>query len=281
MRNKNYWNNLSIPNIPAAPIIGNFKDVFFAKSSAFDSMMDFYNHKNAKNQPIVGINVIFKPGIVIRSPELCKQILVRDFNSFPNRYSSSDQKSDAMGSYSLFLHKNPGWKELRTKISPVFSSGKIKQMFHLVQNVAKAMDAMLIDEKYVDIKDISARYTTDVIATCAFGVEANSLNNPDAEFRKNGKHIFDFTLYRALEITSVFFFPQIVSWFRFKVFSEKSTEFLRSTLHDVMKAREESGNKRNDLIDTLLAIRDDIKNSSAIFNSKNSSQLKVILNKTN
>lgn len=38
----------------------------------------------------------------------------------------------------------------------------------------------------IDIKDILARYTTDVIASCAFGVEANSLKDPNSEFRESG-----------------------------------------------------------------------------------------------
>ncbi len=38
----------------------------------------------------------------------------------------------------------------------------------------------------VDIKDFFARYTTDVIGSCAFGIEANSLANPESDFIKNG-----------------------------------------------------------------------------------------------
>lgn len=68
-----------------------------------------------------------------------------------------------------------------------------------------------------EAKDFAARYTTDVIATCAYGVNANSLNDPISDFRRNGREIFDFTLYRMIELTSMFFLPQVVSLFGMRV----------------------------------------------------------------
>lgn len=68
-----------------------------------------------------------------------------------------------------------------------------------------------------EFRDIFARYTTDIIASCAFGVQVNSLRNPECEFRKNSRSITTFTLLRAVEFTSVFFLPELVPWFRFKV----------------------------------------------------------------
>lgn len=68
-----------------------------------------------------------------------------------------------------------------------------------------------------DVKDLCTRYAIDVIASCAYGVEANSLKLPHGDFVTNGKKIFEFKLLRALELFSIAFFPEIVSLFRFKV----------------------------------------------------------------
>lgn len=130
-----------------------------------------------------------------------------------------------MGSANLFFAKHPSWKYIRNRISPFFTSGKMKQMYGAMCSVAEDLDrrfgSVEIDtttgRACVEVSEIFASYTTDIIARTAFGVQANCLKDPDSEFRRHGREMFDFRWYRAIEFTSIFFFPQIVSWCRFKV----------------------------------------------------------------
>ena len=73
---------------------------------------------------------------MIRDLDLVKNVLIKDFNQFSNRYSYSDPHSDGVGANTLFFAKNPKWKNIRSKLTPVFASGKIKQMFPLVEEVS-------------------------------------------------------------------------------------------------------------------------------------------------
>lgn len=98
----------------------------------------------------------------------------------------------------------------------------MKQMFYLVAEVGTNLNKILgtTDSKDIskeDLRDYCARYTTDVIATCAYGVNAKSIENPNSEFRKNGKKIFELSLSRAYEFLCFFFIPQIVSLLKLKV----------------------------------------------------------------
>ena len=82
-----------------------------------------------------------------------------------------------------------------------------------------------------EIKNICALFTTDVIASIAFGLQANSLKNPNGEFRTFTKAFFDFTsLKKAFDFFVIFFMPSLVSFFRIQMISNKFSVFLRKTI---------------------------------------------------
>jgi cytochrome P450 family 9 len=43
----------------------------------------------------------------------------------------------------------------------------------------------------VEMKDLFTRFTNDVIATSAFGIQCDSLNNPKNEFYEMGRDVTD------------------------------------------------------------------------------------------
>lgn len=94
-------------------------------------------------------------------------------------------------------------------------------MTNIGHELNEVMESLKINEKNqsfcTDVKEICTRYTIDVIASCVYGLDANSLKFPNGDFVTYGKKIFEFKLYRALEFFGVFFFPEVVSLFRFKV----------------------------------------------------------------
>lgn len=266
-RRQDYFKNLNIPYVPSIPLLGVFGDALRGKIAFYDNVVTICDHPAVKDKPFFGMFLFHKPGLMVTDPELIKRILVKDFNHFANRYSGSDTH-DPLGYYNLFSVKAPLWKSLRGKLSPFFSSGKLKSMYYLLdkisnnltQHINKRLDKD--DKVELELKALAALYTTDVIASCAYGVEANSLENPDGEFRKAGYAIFDRSFWRSLELPAFFMLPQVMKFFNFLTFSAKGTKFIMSTIVEVMAAREASGNKRNDLIDTLLDLKKaDIKDN--------------------
>ncbi|XP_055906586.1 probable cytochrome P450 6g2 [Eupeodes corollae] len=257
-----YWRRKNVPFIEPNIFLGSLQDMLKMSKSGAENLQDLYNHTNAKDQPILGIYILNKPVLLVREPELIKSILIKNFNKFSNRYSSTDVKGDPLGSSTLFFIKNPHWKELRSKLTPVFSSGKIKQMFPLILDVGNELDEHLLaleadqDKSFVEeVKEICALYTTDVIASVAFGIQANCLNNPECEFRRNGRSIFNFTLHRALQFTFAFFIPYLTPLVRCRIFPKEAEKFIRKSINFVMSERMKNGNSRNDLIDVLIAFK--------------------------
>ncbi|EDW77075.1 Cyp6g1 ortholog [Drosophila willistoni] len=257
-RNHSYWQRKGLPYIPPTPIIGNTKAVFKLENSFGLHLSEIYNDPRMKNEAVVGMYSINKPGLVIRDPELVKSILIKDFNRFHNRYGQCDPHGDPLASNNLFFVRNNAWKEMRTKLTPVFTSGKIKQMYSLMLEIADDLELHLskYPNKFItEIKEVCAQFTTDTIASTAFGIRAHSLHNPDAEFRYHGRKLFTFTLSRAKDFFVAFFVPKLVGLFRIKFFAPEFSHFMRSTISHVIEDRERTGTVRNDLIDVFVGLR--------------------------
>lgn len=82
---------------------------------------------------------------------------------------------------------------IRIKLSPLFSSAKVKKLFHLMVEAANSMNKYLDNEfsngtktKTIMIKDVTLKYTTDVISSIAFGIQVNSFNPETLQFYENG-----------------------------------------------------------------------------------------------
>lgn len=104
------------------------------------------------------------------------------------------------------------WRRLRVKLTPTFTSGKMKTMFHTVaecsENMVKALVNIVEKNPTIDIKEIAGCYTTDVIGSCAFGIDCNSFKDPDAEFRRNGRELFTTNIVGGLKRFLTFAAPQ-------------------------------------------------------------------------
>ncbi|XP_011305245.1 uncharacterized protein [Fopius arisanus] len=253
-----YWKNLGVMGPEPTPFVGNFSDCFKMKKSAGEWLQDLYNW--GAGLPYIGFYVFDQPFFLARDPEIIKNILVKDFNYFQDRFVQTSSE-DRLGDANLFLIKNPAWKYLRAKITPIYTSGRLKKMFELMTEVSRDLNAHMTslpwngDNIVMEMKELCSKYTTDLIGTTAFGLKVNSLNNPDAEFRKRGRAIFNFTFYRNIEVTSMFFAPHIAKSLKFQFFSPDTSNFLRTAVWDTLNERERSGIKRGDLIDLLLELK--------------------------
>ncbi|KAF5290750.1 hypothetical protein FQR65_LT11531 [Abscondita terminalis] len=255
----NYWKSKGV--VHRKPIIpfGNILEMAFYKDFPAKYFADLYTEFNA---PCVGIYAFTKPILIIKDPELIKSILIKDFNVFPNRSFFTDEKIDPIVSNALIGIKTPYWKELRKKLSPVFSSGKIKMMMPLILQCGKNLEEYIrsMASKNLEMKEVAAKYTTDVITSCAFGLNANSFAE-NSEFRHYGNMIFPATTLQGLKALSYIFAPTLVKIFRYTFINMKGADFFRKVFNDTLKGREVTKMKRNDLVDILNEIKNEEKST--------------------
>lgn len=255
-----YWERKGVPCEKPFPILGNMKGLG-SKYHFRDINRRIYNHFKGKTS-VAGMYLFFRRSALITDLDLVKQVLIKDFNNFQDRGVFNNPRDDPLTGH-LFVMGGDEWRAMRHKLSPTFTSGKIKQMSEVVVEVghrlADAMDkavmAAKVEDGNVEIKDLCARFTTDVIGTCAFGLECYSLQDPNAEFRQKGRMIFGKPRHSPLVQSFIFTNPKLAKKLRMKVFSDDIIDFFVSTVRNTVDFRLKNGIKRNDFMDQLIQLR--------------------------
>lgn len=145
------------------------------------------------------------------------------------------------------------------KLSPVFTSGKLKGMFSLISECAdrfvQYMEEVASTNKPVECRELTAKYTTDVIGTCAFGIEMNALSNEDSEFRKMGRRVFAPTWTDVLLIRLRESIPWFYDMLGYILPETEMTTFFTRVIVETMNYRETNNITRNDFIDILRELK--------------------------
>jgi hypothetical protein len=89
----------------------------------------------------------------------------------------------------------------------------------------------------VEVKETMFRYTTDVIASCAFGINGNSLKDHQAEFRRYLRNVFDFSVRKGLAALTAFFAPYLNTIFKLKMIDDITANYVRKTVWSTVDYR--------------------------------------------
>jgi len=107
----------------------------------------------------------------------------------------------------------------------------------------------------LEIGDLMARYTSDVIGRCAFGVECNGLRNPEAEFAIMGRRAFSERRHCKLVDGFIESFPEVARFLRMRQIHQDITDFYVGIVRETVKQREEQGIVRSDFMNLLIEMK--------------------------
>ncbi len=108
----------------------------------------------------------------------------------------------------------------------------------------------------VDVKEVMAKFTTDVIGCCAFGLEFNALKDPESQFRKMGKRIFEPTAKAIVVGLLRLLCPPLVQLLKLSETPSTVQNFFFDLLRRTEEFRKNETNRRNDFMQLMLDIRD-------------------------
>lgn len=182
-RTFDYWTSRNVPHLKPEFPHGNTRGMG-TKYHTFEFMKRAYNELKHQG-PFGGIYISLRPTALITDLDLVKSVLVKDFNYFTNRGIYYNAKDDPISAHISNI-ENDEWKNIRSKLTPAFTSGKLKMMFDTILGISETFMNMIekdsMNNGSIEIKGILSRFTCDVIGNVAFGVECDSLNNKTAKF---------------------------------------------------------------------------------------------------
>lgn len=256
--NFTYWKNRSIAYEKPSFPFGTDKDLVLFKQSIGSHFQRIYN--KFKGAKVVGMFALDEPYLLIRDPELLRQILTKDFNHFVDRGIFDPETLHPVNRH--LAHMNgESWKIMRHKLTPAFTSGKMKLMYSLVEaccdQLILALKPIAEQNGNFSVKHFLACFTTDVIASCAFGLESNSIKNPDNEFRANGDKIVAEPTLQLLKQRLFNAYPKIYRLLPFRSSMETSgaEDFFLNIVGDTVEYRQKNYVARNDFMDILIKLK--------------------------
>ena len=220
--------------------------------------------KEFKDEKFFGYFSLGKPMLVVQDLEMVKTMKTKDFRHFPDTQDENISRTMRTGGDldSLFNHnigsaRGDEWRDVRSSLSPVFTSGKMKAMMKFIVEVSENLLAEVEKKSEIgefELKDVTGKFSLDALASCAFGIDFNSFGGAKSSaFVEHASQLFKQDIWGLL---AIFKFLPGVPWLfqmlNINVQKPKTTKFFKDIVTDTLRARANSGEKRNDIIDMMV-----------------------------
>ncbi|XP_004535625.1 probable cytochrome P450 6d5 [Ceratitis capitata] len=256
--NYTYWQRKGFPYYEPKIPFGVLDEVRKRKATFGIAVSDVY--RNTKDR-VVGIYLMTRPALLVRDAHLARDMLTRDFESFHDRGIHVDDEKDPQSSGGVFFLKGLDWKSLRVKLTPLFTSGKLKAMFGTVEDVGDKMvnylNAQLPDEgaKEVEMKSVMSTFAIDIIASVILGLEVDSFVEPNNAIRNISRKINLPTFGNVVRGTCQFLYPGLERLFMRLGWREEAPNMMRDLVKQTIQMREAHNISRKDMLQLLMQLR--------------------------
>lgn len=253
----NFWKTQGVLGPKPIPLFGNFKRTIFKEISVGDFIKNYYDQYESES--MFGLYFNNTPILILKDLELIKDILIKDFNKFAERDMTVHEKIEPL-SQNLVALGSEKWRPLRKKLTPVFTSGKLKEMFHLLIETSEHLDdylnKIIKKEEIIECRLLTTKFTMNVIGSCAFGVDINALADEQNEFVKMGRKIFAFNFWRMLRSNIKELTPWLYNYLGIFMKRTEMADFFTKFIADTMEYRKKHKIIRHDFVDLLKQLKE-------------------------
>ncbi|XP_049542463.1 cytochrome P450 6a2-like [Anopheles darlingi] len=254
--NYKFWKINNVPHPKPSLLTGNVGATFLLRKHISQLASDWYNA--FPDATFVGYFNALTPAIMVKDPVLVKNILTRDFDCFAKNGFTVDGRYDPLLAHHPFMAAGEQWKRSRTLLTPSFTGAKMKQLFPIMDSVADEFVSFVKRNlgKELEAKQVSARFTTQNVVACTFGVDGGCFNDTDSEFRLMGRRAFDVSHSSSFKIVLQIFVPAIAKLLPIPFLSKDVDEWIRCFVAGLMSKRMNAQSvtpQKDDLLTSLLS----------------------------
>lgn len=119
---QNYWKRKGAPQANPNLIFGDFTTTVTGKESLYELFKNLYVYGKKAGHSFLGVYSFWAPELVIIDRQLIKTIMLKDFSHFTSHGVFHDESNPL--TMHMFNMEGQEWKDRRTKMSPLFTSGR-------------------------------------------------------------------------------------------------------------------------------------------------------------
>lgn len=249
-RTFNYWKSRGVVGPEPVPFFGNLKEKALRRKNVAIVFREFYDE--FPNEKVVGIYRMTTPCAVLRDLDVIKNVMIKDFDMFVDR--GVEFSKEGLGA-NLFHSDGDTWRVLRNRFTPLFTSGKLKNMLYLmtergesfVDYVGDVCDLQLDHE----VHQLVQKYTMSTISACAFGLDIDTIHDQIDTLKKIDELIFRSNYFEELDMM----YPGILKKLNTSLFPAYVKNFFYDLVNKVISERNGIPGNRKDFMDLILEMR--------------------------
>ncbi|XP_019621037.1 PREDICTED: cytochrome P450 3A29-like [Branchiostoma belcheri] len=254
IRQLSVFKKMGVPAPRQWPIVGDF----FGQMKRGLWAPDYQVEMMRQYGKVYGVYSGSSPILIVSDPEMLREIFIKQFHNFSRRNAEFMTLNTIPSGRYLINLSGEDWKNIRTTITPAFSTGKLKQMVGQLNRcaniLADTVGGFANTDKPFKARELTGGFTMDAIASTAFGTEIDSQRNPEDPFVIHGRQGFKFD-FRNPILWLWIFFPKIMrpileatDW---DFFPRKSYRFFENVFDQLMDMRQQGGIERVDFMQLM------------------------------
>lgn len=245
-----YWKKRGVLGPDPLPFFGNLKESALRRKHVGLAYKEIYN--DYPGEKYVGILRMTSPTLIIRDLDIVKHILIKDFEAFP--YRGFDFSNEGLGD-NLFHANYDTWKAIKHKMTPYFTSEKLKSTMYLLtergDKFVDYLESICLKQKNQEVIELFQKYTIATIMAFAFGIEVETIYDNFETFKEIDKSFFKSSYWNELDLL----FPGIMLKTNSSLFNKLVNRFCYEVVEAVNCQRNGKPSPKNDLMDLMLALK--------------------------